>query len=80
MDVVDLSFVAQVLGLIMSVMQPHNKSAPAGDDHSLRWREQVVKRANERLAHFPRYVRVRRAIVSAEPWTVGTGCSHRRSR
>jgi long-chain acyl-CoA synthetase len=33
----------------------------------------LVRRANERLAHFPRYVRVRRAIVSPEPWTVENG-------
>ena len=35
--------------------------------------KQLVKRANDRLAHFPRYVRVRRAIVSPEPWTVENG-------
>ena len=35
--------------------------------------KELVKRANERLAHFPRYVRVRRAIVSPEPWTVENG-------
>jgi long-chain acyl-CoA synthetase len=35
--------------------------------------KQLVRRANERLAHFPRYVRVRRAIVSPEPWTVENG-------
>jgi long-chain acyl-CoA synthetase len=33
----------------------------------------LVRRANERLAHFPRFVRVRRAIVSPEPWTVENG-------
>lgn len=33
----------------------------------------LVKRANERLKAFPRYVRVRRAIVSPEPWTVDSG-------
>ena len=33
----------------------------------------LVKRANERLKSFPRYVRVRRAVVSAEPWTVENG-------
>jgi long-chain acyl-CoA synthetase len=33
----------------------------------------LVKRANERLAHFPRYVRVRRAIVSPESWTIENG-------
>jgi long-chain acyl-CoA synthetase len=35
--------------------------------------KQLVRRANERLAHFPRYVRVRRAIVSPEPWTIENG-------
>jgi long-chain acyl-CoA synthetase len=35
--------------------------------------KQFVRRANDRLAHFPRYVRVRRAIVSPEPWTVENG-------
>ena len=35
--------------------------------------KELVKRANERLAHFPRYVRVRRAIVSPKPWTVENG-------
>ena len=35
--------------------------------------KELVKRANERLAHFPRYVRVRRAIVSPEPWTIENG-------
>jgi long-chain acyl-CoA synthetase len=35
--------------------------------------KELVRRANERLAHFPRYVRVRRAIVSPEPWTVENG-------
>jgi long-chain acyl-CoA synthetase len=33
----------------------------------------LVRRANERLRGFPRYVRVRRAIASAEPWTVENG-------
>jgi long-chain acyl-CoA synthetase len=33
----------------------------------------LVKRANERLKAFPRYVRVRRAIVAPEPWTVENG-------
>ena len=33
----------------------------------------LVKRANERLTAFPRYVRVRRAIVAPEPWTVENG-------
>jgi long-chain acyl-CoA synthetase len=35
--------------------------------------KELVKRANGRLAHFPRHVRVRRAIVSPEPWTVENG-------
>jgi long-chain acyl-CoA synthetase len=35
--------------------------------------KQFVRRANDRLAHFPRYVRVRRAVVSPEPWTVENG-------
>ncbi len=35
--------------------------------------KRLVKRANDRLAQFPRYVRVRRAIVSPEPWTVENG-------
>jgi long-chain acyl-CoA synthetase len=35
--------------------------------------KQLVRRANERLAHFPRYVRVRRAVVSREPWTIENG-------
>jgi long-chain acyl-CoA synthetase len=33
----------------------------------------LVRRANERLRAFPRYVRVRRAIVAPEPWTVENG-------
>jgi long-chain acyl-CoA synthetase len=33
----------------------------------------LVKRANERLKAFPRYVRVRRAILAPEPWTVENG-------
>jgi long-chain acyl-CoA synthetase len=33
----------------------------------------LVKRANDRLKAFPRYVRVRRAIVAPEPWTVENG-------
>jgi long-chain acyl-CoA synthetase len=35
--------------------------------------KQLVKRANERLTAFPRYVRVRRAVLSREPWTVENG-------
>lgn len=34
---------------------------------------ELVRRANERLKAFPRYVRVRRAIVAPEPWTVENG-------
>jgi long-chain acyl-CoA synthetase len=33
----------------------------------------LVQRANERLKAFPRYIRVRRAIVSPDPWTVENG-------
>jgi len=33
----------------------------------------LVRRANACLAGFPRYVRVRRVIVSTEPWTVDNG-------
>jgi long-chain acyl-CoA synthetase len=33
----------------------------------------IVKRANERLKAFPRYVRVRRAIATPEPWTIENG-------
>ncbi|HSD55034.1 MAG TPA: AMP-binding protein [Burkholderiales bacterium] len=35
--------------------------------------KQLVKRANDRLKAFPRYARVRRAIVTPEPWTVENG-------
>ncbi len=35
--------------------------------------KELVRRANERLVHFPRYVRVRRAIATPEPWTVENG-------
>jgi long-chain acyl-CoA synthetase len=35
--------------------------------------KRLIKRANDRLAQFPRYVRVRRAIVSPEAWTVENG-------
>jgi long-subunit acyl-CoA synthetase (AMP-forming) len=41
--------------------------AKSGDE------KQLVRRANERLAQFPRYVRVRRVIASPEPWTVENG-------
>jgi long-chain acyl-CoA synthetase len=33
----------------------------------------IVRRANDRLRDFPRWVRVRRAILSTEPWTVENG-------
>jgi long-chain acyl-CoA synthetase len=33
----------------------------------------LIQRANERLKEFPRYVRVRRVVVSREPWTVDNG-------
>jgi len=33
----------------------------------------LVKRANAQLKHFPRYVRVRRVIPTAESWTVENG-------
>jgi long-chain acyl-CoA synthetase len=33
----------------------------------------LVRRANARLSAFPRYVRVRRVIATAEPWTVDNG-------
>jgi long-chain acyl-CoA synthetase len=33
----------------------------------------LMQRANERLKGFPRYVRVRRVIVTPEPWTVDNG-------
>jgi long-chain acyl-CoA synthetase len=35
--------------------------------------KQLVKRANDQLKAFPRYARVRRAIVTPEPWTVENG-------
>jgi len=33
----------------------------------------LLKRANERLKGFPRWVRVRRIIPSADPWSVDNG-------
>lgn len=33
----------------------------------------MIKRANERLQHLPRYIRVRRIITTKEPWTVDNG-------
>ncbi|HEX4855738.1 MAG TPA: AMP-dependent synthetase/ligase [Limnobacter sp.] len=35
--------------------------------------KELVKRANERLQHLPRYIRVRRIITTKEPWTVDNG-------
>ena len=35
--------------------------------------KELVRRANERLKAFPRYIRVRRAIASPEAWTVENG-------
>lgn len=34
---------------------------------------ELVKRANAKLAHLPRYIRVRRIITTKEPWTVDNG-------
>ncbi len=33
----------------------------------------LIRRANERLKEFPRYIRVRRVVASREPWTVDNG-------
>ncbi len=33
----------------------------------------LIRRANERLKGFPRYIRVRRVIATREPWTVENG-------
>lgn len=35
--------------------------------------KELVKRANARLAHLPRYIRVRRVLTTKEPWTVDNG-------
>ncbi|MFN7507015.1 MAG: long-chain fatty acid--CoA ligase, partial [Limnobacter sp.] len=35
--------------------------------------KELIKRANERLQHLPRYIRVRRIITTKEPWTVDNG-------
>jgi long-chain acyl-CoA synthetase len=35
--------------------------------------KKLVKRANEQLKDFPRYIRVRRVIVEREPWTIENG-------
>src|SRR5256885_13272693 len=33
----------------------------------------LVRRANDRLKEFPRYIRVRRVVATREPWTVENG-------
>jgi long-chain acyl-CoA synthetase len=33
----------------------------------------LIRRANERLKEFPRYIRVRRIVATREPWTVDNG-------
>ena len=33
----------------------------------------LIRRANERLKSFPRYIRVRRVVATREPWTVENG-------
>lgn len=35
--------------------------------------KELIKRANERLQHLPRYIRIRRVITTKEPWTVDNG-------
>jgi long-chain acyl-CoA synthetase len=35
--------------------------------------KELVKRANARLAHLARYIRVRRVLTTKEPWTVDNG-------
>lgn len=35
--------------------------------------KELIKRANARLAHLPRYIRVRRVLTTKEPWTVDNG-------
>lgn len=35
--------------------------------------KELIKRANERLQHLPRYIRVRRIITTQDPWTVDNG-------
>jgi long-chain acyl-CoA synthetase len=35
--------------------------------------KKLLKRANEQLKDFPRYIRVRRVIVEREPWTIENG-------
>lgn len=35
--------------------------------------KKLIKRANEQLRDFPRYIRVRRVIIEREPWTIENG-------
>lgn len=35
--------------------------------------QELIKRANARLTAFPRWVRIRRVIATAEPWTIENG-------
>lgn len=35
--------------------------------------KELIKRANDRLKSFPRYIRVRRVIMTRDPWTVDNG-------
>lgn len=35
--------------------------------------KKLIRRANEQLKDFPRYIRVRRVIVEREPWTIESG-------
>ena len=34
----------------------------------------LVARANEQLEDFPRWMRVRRVVATAQPWSVDNGC------
>lgn len=35
--------------------------------------KELIKRANARLTHLPRYIRIRRIITTKDPWTVDNG-------
>jgi long-chain acyl-CoA synthetase len=35
--------------------------------------QELIRRANERLKDFPRWTRVRRVVIAAEPWSVDNG-------
>ncbi|MCE2679709.1 MAG: AMP-binding protein [Burkholderiales bacterium] len=35
--------------------------------------KELIKRANEKLKSFPRYIRIRRIIITRDPWTVDNG-------